>query len=102
MFYILEGVQVYPIPACLPKWLPRVHSQGVYSCFLGTFCGSLVLIWPSDLGCLRGWDGVKDFLLLWFAWRAYLNRLILAPSWALGARRWALILCAGTLDPQMH
>ena len=39
-------------------------------------------------------------VLIRISWRAYLNILILAPS--AHYRRWTLILCAGTLDLQIH
>ena len=49
---------------------------------------------------LRVWGRVGDSLDLEITQRAYLNRLIPVPSshcWG-----WTLILCVGTLDPQMH
>ena len=52
------------------------------------------------MGCLRDWDGVEDLSGIGVPQRAYLNMFILVPSSHSG--RWTLILCASTLDPQMH
>ena len=61
-----------------------------YQCRLG----------PSSLGRLRGWGEVRTSYGLRISQHAYLKRLIPSPTSHCG--RWTLILCAGTLDPQMH
>ena len=63
-------------------------------------CIPLCRIRPSALIWLRDWGGVSDSLGLGISWRAYLKRLIPAPSSHCGYR--TLILCAGNLDPRMH
>ena len=67
----------------------------MYSCLLGPSYVSLCQIWLSALGYLRGWGRVKVLFGLGVQQRAYLNKLILAPSSHCG--RWTLILCNGTL-----
>ena len=100
MLYILEGGEVYPVLPCLPWWIPPVNSQVVSSCFLGPSFGYLFRLWPSALVCLKGWGRMKALLGIGVPRSAYLNMLILAPSYHCG--HWTLILCSGTLEPRMH
>ena len=70
------------------------------SCLLVLSYRFLCRFRPSDLMYLRFWGGVEALLGLGISQRAYLNRL--SPVLPCHCRRWTLILCAGTLDPQMH
>ena len=46
------------------------------------------------------WGRVRVSLRLGISWRAYLKRLLPAPSYQ--CEHWTLILFNGTLDPHMH
>ena len=72
-----------------------MHSQVVSSCLVGLSFVYLCRLWPSALVGLRSWRRLKVLLGLGVQQRAYLNKLILAPSSHCG--RWTLILCNGTL-----
>ena len=95
MLYILKGGQVYHVPPCLPQSIPYMHSQVVSSCLVGLSFVYLCRLWPSALVGLRSWRRLKVLLGLGVQQRAYLNKMILAPSSHCG--RWTLILCAGAL-----
>ena len=95
-----SGVPCPPLFAVVAPSCALSGHFGTSSCLLVISCISLCRLRPSVLMWIRDWCRVRDSLGLDISLCNYMKRLI--PALSSRCRRWTLILCAGTLDPQMQ